>query len=490
MNQTGTAPTTLLLTGVHVVDPRTGTVRSNLSLLLEGGKIVRIAPRQSFPDATSQVEDATGMYVVPGFVDMHTHALQSDESPRDCNQLLLAYGVTGIRQMAGSTELLRARSHGTLDMGEHSPELLSMPGELLTPLVAPTPEAGVAEVRRQKAEGADFIKTIFVKPSTFFATLGEAKRQGLAYDGHLSPGVDPAEASRKGMSVIEHLGPTELQLIATSNKEWLIKLIMKLKPPKPPDLSPAAMKAAGRVMIANPILGRLNGDPDALTKTQRLIDSYSEDKARRLAKTFVENGTWQCPTMIRNATMRGGDDPIYTASPDLRYISSATRTFWSSVAQMFTSKVPPDRRGTLKLLGELEARLLRTFADVGVRMMAGSDYGGGWLVPGVSLHQEFDLLGAAGLSPLKVLQMTTLNPAEFLEREDSMGTVEEGKDANLVILRKNPIESVDNLHGIHGVVRAGRMYGAEYLERLKEGVVARINGENPDEGDAADQAIA
>ena len=61
-----------------------------------------------------------------------------------------------------------------------------------------------------------------------------------------------------------------------------------MKPPKPPDLTPEAMKKAGRIMIANPILGRLSADPDALTKTQRLIDSYSQSKASKLGETLCE----------------------------------------------------------------------------------------------------------------------------------------------------------------------------------------------------------
>jgi hypothetical protein len=205
-------------------------------------------------------------------------------------------------------------------MGKHSPELLSLCGEILLPLNAPTPEAGVLEVQRQKVEGADFIKTIFVSPKVFFATLAEATRQGLAYDGHLSPGVDVWKASSEGMKVIEHLGPTELQLITTSTKSWIINLVIKLHPPKPPDLSPEAMKKAGKVMIANPILARLHGDPGALNKTQQLIDSFSETKARKLAQTFAKNGTWQCPTLIRDATMRLGA-PTCAMSPARRKTS-------------------------------------------------------------------------------------------------------------------------------------------------------------------------
>ena len=326
-------------------------------------------------------------------------------------------------------------------------------------------------------------------PKVFFATLSEAKRQGLAYDGHLSPGVDVRKASEAGMTVIEHLGPTELQLIASSTKGWLINFILKMKPPKPPDFSPAAMKAAGKIMIANPILGRLNGDPEALQKTQQLIDSFSETKARTLGKTFAAHGTWQCPTLIRDATMRLGDDPRYMESADLRFVSASTRQFWAQVGQSFSSKMSPASRKTLKQLGELELKLSKIFDEEGVQMLAGTDYGGGWVVPGISLHQEFDLLEEAGLTPLKVLQMATLNGAQFLQREATMGTVENKKDADLVLLDENPVKNVQNLHRIDAVVRKGFFYSRQHLSRIKEHVAGRISLPMPDELDAADTVI-
>jgi imidazolonepropionase-like amidohydrolase len=122
-------------------------------------------------------------------------------------------------------------------------------------------------------------------------------------------------------------------------------------------------------------------------------------------------------------------------------------------------------------------RMTKIFDECGVGLLAGTDYGGMWVIPGMSLHQEFDLLERAGLSPLTILQMTTLRPAQFLRREATMGTVEPGKDANLVLLDRNPVESAQNLHGIYAVVRGGRLYAKGFLEDLKQAVAARIAAE-------------
>ena len=480
----------LVLSGVTVVDTHTGKLTPNVSVVLANGKIRQIVPVGTSIEGSPETAEARGKFVVPGFQDMHTHLYQEEHAPELSAALMLAYGITGIRQMAGRTAMLRARKAGTLGFGEQSPELLSLCGEILLPMNASTPEAAVREVQRQKAEGADFIKTIFVSPKVFFAALAEAKREGLAYDGHLSPGVDVWKAAREGMTVIEHVGPTELQLIATSTRSWIINLVIKLHPPKPPDLTPEAMKKAGKIMLANPILARLNGDPGAMKKTQGLIDSFSESKARKLGDTFAKYGTWQCLTLIRDATMRLGDDPKYTQSPDLRYVSPRTRGFWTQVSKMFSSKMTPASRETLKRLGEMELKLTQIFDQAGVKMMAGSDYGGGWVIPGVSLHQEFDLLADAGLSPLKILQMTTLLAAQFLGRDATQGTVEVGKNADLVLLDANPIDNAKNLHGIHAVVRAGSFYTRKDLDALKERVAGGISLPLPDEGEAADTAMA
>ena len=83
-------------------------------------------------------------------------------------------------------------------------------------------------------------------------------------------------------------------------------------------------------------------------------------------------------------------------------------------------------------------------------------------------------MAQAGFTPLQVLQMTTLDGTKLLGKDAHAGSVEEGKDANLVMLDANPMESVQNLHGIYAVVRGGNFYSKQALEGLKDKVQQHV----------------
>ncbi len=464
----------VVLAGVTVVDTQQGQLTPAVDLILEDERIGQIVPSGSVPaGGSSTVIDAAGKFVVPGFLDMHAHILE-EEHRENSLDLLLAHGITGWRQMSGSPRLLEERRQGTLGLAADAPELLEMPGSILTPLNAGSPEASVAEVQRQKAAGANFIKTISVRPKTFFASLQAATQVGLPYAGHLSPGVDAAKASVAGMRSIEHLGPLELQLIHCSKLSWLIRLLLAVRPPAVPDLSPEKMATTGRLIVASPTLFRMQMEPDGLKRTQRLIDTFSEAKCRKLAAICATHQTWQVPTLIRIETMQLAEETRFAQDPNLRYIAKSTRQFWVSVAQKFAALVTPEGKQTLLRLTALSLRMTKIFDECGVAMMTGSDYGGIWVIPGVSLHQEFDLLAQAGLSPLKILQMATLKPAQFLHREATLGSVQPGRQADLVLLDADPTQSAANLHSIYAVVRAGRYRSRKELDVLKQTVADRI----------------
>lgn len=135
----------------------------------------------------------------------------------------------------------------------------------------------------------------------------------------------------------------------------------------------------------------------------------------------------------------------------------------------------PDRgapavAATLETFYRLEEKLVKAMDTAGVPMLAGSDEG--TQVVGFALQDEFRLLAAAGLSPLKILQMTTVNGAKFLNRETTMGSVDIGKNADLVLLDANPVTDVANFSKIWSVFLKGKVFTAADLEKLKADVAA------------------
>jgi imidazolonepropionase-like amidohydrolase len=99
--------------------------------------------------------------------------------------------------------------------------------------------------------------------------------------------------------------------------------------------------------------------------------------------------------------------------------------------------------------------LVRMMRDAGVLLTAGTDLTNPWIIPGESLHQEFELLVAAGLSPSEVLKMTGLNAARAL-RSNNVGLIEAGRLADLVLLAANPLQNISNTRTIRWVMKGGK----------------------------------
>jgi imidazolonepropionase-like amidohydrolase len=102
--------------------------------------------------------------------------------------------------------------------------------------------------------------------------------------------------------------------------------------------------------------------------------------------------------------------------------------------------------------------------DKGVQILSGSDIPNSGLIPGASLHNELELLTEAGIKPLEVVAIATNNGAEALGIDNRVGTIESGKEADVIILTSNPIENINNTKGIEAVIVDGRFVDINTLE--------------------------
>ena len=438
-----------VIRNVTVVNTRDGSLSEPMSVIVNGNSISKITSSHVNINGTAQEVDGTGKYLVPGLLDMHTHFFDTPTDQAQTAKMLIAHGITGIREMRGSEALVQAAKQLNSDSAAHvvdAPEILLIPGEIIGLTAIPastTAAAAILEVDKQKAYGAGFIKTIRANREATLAFLAEAKIQGLQVAGHLSQSVGAKESADMGWNAVEHLGAGLTILLDCSTNEANIR---------------ASVLAAG---TNNPFY-------------QPVLDSYDGAKCQALAQSFAQSGTWHIPTLYKLRTGLVANDPAYLTDPNLIYVSKATRATWAGAAQAFALANNATLMATKLAYFNKEQTLPKLLKQNGVKLMAGSDTSSvpNWVIAGVSLHQEYKMLAAGGLSPLEILQMTTLNGATFLNRGSTMGTVEEGKLADLVLLDGNPVADVSNLDRISGVFLKGKYFAKTALDQMKADVAA------------------
>jgi imidazolonepropionase-like amidohydrolase len=111
-------------------------------------------------------------------------------------------------------------------------------------------------------------------------------------------------------------------------------------------------------------------------------------------------------------------------------------------------------------------RLTKTMRRAGLDLLAGTDTGDPYVLPGFSLHDELALLVLAGLTPLESIQSATRNPAMFFGIEKTHGTIEPGKTADLVLLNADPLADIRNTRRIEAVIKGGRLYTRKELNAM------------------------
>lgn len=137
------------------------------------------------------------------------------------------------------------------------------------------------------------------------------------------------------------------------------------------------------------------------------------------------------------------------------YDSSICKPLFALLAEKQVWQCP-----TLVVLGQARAAAMKVVGEMhaaGVPLLAGTDAGSNNAVPGESLHQELELLVESGLTPMEALQAATSKAAEFLGLAKSLGTVQKGKWADMVLLDANPLEDIRNTRRIAAVVSRGRV---------------------------------
>ncbi len=415
----------LALTNVTVIDATGRGPQPGMTVLISAGRILSILPSAAAKlPPNSQVEDCNGKFLIPGLWDMHVHVSNAGDLE---SRLFAANGVTSIRDMGGNLVMLdwlrRKIDSGTFAgprIFRAGPFVDGFKPGLPDRLAPANADEGRDAVQYLKKLGVDFIKVHTGVPrAAYLALMAEAKKEGIAVAGHVPLEVTPMEASGAGQRTIEHMS-----VLAEKRATELLD-------------SGVGMDRMSEIVAAEmPVLFR----------------------------TLARNGTWMDPTFV---AMRQSAYRYQIASqPDERrkYVAASTKKGWER-----TWPVSQESARTQAVRAELFETQLKWAAQMkqgGVRFVAGTDTGIRDSYPGFSLHDELEWLCKAGFSEMEALQAATRNPAMVLDQENSLGTVEAGKYADLVILDASPLENISNTKKIRAVVLRGRLLTRESLDAL------------------------
>lgn len=418
-----------ILINANIIDVEGGG-KFKGSLEIEGHFIKRIY----FADETlpfMRKIDMEGKYIIPGLLDMHCH-IQEKFAPQ-----FVASGVTTVRNAAGNIMQIS----GLIEASEQAPTprvysadrmIDGHPG-LWGPtsfgnLVTDDPEEAKREVVRQVRAGAKFIKVYgLLKKEVMAAVVEEAKKYSLEVSCDLihSKEVSALDAAELGVTWFEH--------------------------------------ASGFAQALYP-----GWYPTTHQPHWKLIDWKRPDyeEIREICKQMVKFNVKLCPTLVINDQI---DKYPEFWTPKNEVVKSLEEKDGLAEHWRRLSKESDTLKEQIGFLNHFNKVVTKTFFDLGGTVVAGTDTPALiWTFPGMALHRELEIFVEIGFTEMEALKTATIHAAKSIGL-DHLGTIAEGKIADLVILNKNPLENIKHTKEINLIIKGGKLYtSSEILEHIPD----------------------
>ena len=409
-----------LISDVTIVDVEKGTLVQGQNVVIDSGRIQKIISKIDNTKAYDTVISGKGKYLMPGLAEMHAHIPQppnaSEELIDETLFLYLSNGITTIRGMLGHPAHLDLRSKSEAKKILAPRIYTSSPS--LNGNTIQTVEEAEAKVTAYKEAGYDFLKIHpGIKKEVFDAAVAKAKALDIPFAGHVPVEVGVRHALESGYVSIDHVDG------------FLEGLV-----PESANVNPNE----------NGFFG-YNFTP--------LADSTNIDGLVNLSK---EHEVWIVPTQSlyeRWFAPTPVDEVL--SEPEMQYMAKSTLENWKSVRERYTGDGSFDQAQWQKF-NEIRRELIAKLTREGQGVLLGSDAPQVFNVPGFSIHHEIDGMQGAGLSNLEILKSGTINPALFFDALDEFGLVKEGLSADLILLNENPLEDLDALKNLFGVMVKGQ----------------------------------
>lgn len=465
----------LIIRGVTLINGNGAPPISPVDIVVEGNiikevKVVGYPGVEINPKRRPQLKNggmelnAEGMYLLPGFIDMHGHigGKAQGADPEYVFKLWMAHGITTIREPSG------IGIDFTLELKEQSakneiiaPRIISYTGfghksKTFNPLndqPINTPELAREWVRANAKRGADGIKFFGADPKIMAAALDENKKLGLGSACHHAQMSvarwNVLHSARAGLTTMEHwYGLPEALFEDRTVQNYPLDYNYNDEQHR--------FEEAGKLweQAAAPYSERWNSVMNELLELDFTLDPtfniYEASRDLHRARRAEWHETYTLPKLWE----------FYQPS---KISHGSYWHYWGTEQEIQWKKNY-----------QLWMTFVNEYKNRGGRVTTGSDSGFIFQLYGFAYIRELELLREAGFHPLEIIRSATLNGAEALNLDDKIGTVEIGKLADFVILEENPIENLKVLYGTgaikltadNKVVRVG---GVKYT--VKDGII-------------------
>src|SRR5256885_11993588 len=395
----------LALTHVLLVDGTGVAPKTDQTIIIRAGKIAAVGPAATVPiPAGARVMDMSGSTVIPGIVGMHDHLFYTAAGGRAVQmsytgpRLYLGSGVTTIRTTGSRAPYAEINLKDLIDHGRApgphihltAPYITGEPGRGSQMAIVNSPEAARRFVDYWVAEGATWIKAYTdIRRADLGAAIQEAHKKGIKVTGHLCS-VSFQEAVALGIDNLEH-GMLTASDFTTG---------------RPADVCPTNLMT--QISASDP-----KGDAGQATIRSLVQHHVAMTSTLAVYEPFVANR----PTKDER-TLQAMDSEVRESYLKMRHQIDSSGTGWVSLPAFKNAMA-----------------FERAFVDAGGTLAAGVDptgIGGG--LAGFGDQRNYELFIEAGFTPAQAIQIMTLNGAKILGVQQTLGTVEPGKLADLVVL--------------------------------------------------------
>lgn len=436
------------------------SILKNHHVFIVNGIIDSISAKPfSVSEDETTVVDAKSKYLISGLWDMHVHL--SKHSPYIDYPEFVRHGVTHVRDMRGP--------HNERDPFAVAPDKLAdwnkkvKSGQLVGPLLhsytsfvvdgpspmykglppffnCVTPEDAIRLVAYFRENNISLIKIYNNIPrEAFFMLMREAKNAGIDVAGHKPLRISTIEASDAGMKSLEHA-----RFFIWDSFEGAAKL-------------------------------RKVTDPQLSDNTQlqkMMLEKHDPLLLKKMFHAIVKNNTFYCPTHLTRKADAYADDSLFRLryshiNPVLKFLS------FEDLDAAIQEDPTDEGRKVYKEFYLKGLEISGKAAKHDVKILAGSDVPE---LPGSSLHDELIELSNGGLQPYELLRTATLYPSMYYGLTEKYGSVKKGKVADLILLPQNPVDDINHIREIDGIINNGVYINSDFLEGLRAQVASKRKG--------------